>query len=164
MFTNKYQKRLQRVGWDARVGCWRDWFSLVAKLPELYCARRVPQVTFISPALMHIVYSPRASPAALNGPYHPPICIEAGPVDGVGGTVLISNGFLKQSVMSHDGHDQAEGGVLQFVEPPWNATVCSKCFWSASPYGMSMITLRSLARSYFPIPYGFPIRPATCLS
>jgi hypothetical protein len=91
------------------------WFSLVAKLPELYCARRVPQVTFISPALMHIVYSPRISAAALNGPYHLPICIEAGPVNGVGGTVLIYKGFLEQSVMSHDRHDQVEANLWSLL-------------------------------------------------
>jgi hypothetical protein len=63
--------------------------------------------------------------------------------------------------MSHDGYGQAEGGALRFVDPPRDATVCSECFWSAPPYGMFMITSRSLARSRSPIPYGFPVRPAT---
>jgi len=89
-------KSAERVGWDARVGWWRDWLYTVTKLPQLYCAHRMSQVTSMSPEFVCIVYSPQTSAAAATGPYHPPISMVVWLVHGVRGITLGYEGFLRQ--------------------------------------------------------------------
>jgi hypothetical protein len=52
-----------------------------------------------------------------NRPVSSTINIEAGPADGVRGTILIHKGFLRQYAMTHDGHGQVEGAFGSMKSP-----------------------------------------------